>query len=62
MKMVMEQKTVPIVRVHNKNINYNAISKRTVGNNFSKMSMIDRAQLRKMRPGQFDGTCKACGD
>lgn len=61
MKMVMEQKNVPIVRVHNKNKNYVASQGSQSANMFSSLKMVDRVQLGKMRPGQLDGTCKACG-
>jgi hypothetical protein len=61
MKMVMEQKNVPRVRVHNKNVNYVATQRPQSTNMFASLKMVDRVQLRKMRPGQLDGSCKACG-
>ena len=61
MKMVMEQKNVPKVRFHNKNVDYVAPQGSQNANMFSSLKMVDRVQLGKMRPGQLDGSCKACG-
>ena len=57
----MEQKNAPRVRVHNKNVNYVAPQGSKSTNMFTSLKMIDRVQLGKMRPGQLDGSCKACG-
>lgn len=61
MKMVMDNKNVPTVKVHNKNVNYKVSNVSKTQNAFQTMSMLDMKNLRKMRPGQFDGSCKACG-